>query len=75
MTPRLIQRFIEKQAYGVCSKIGNKLRISSNSIRLYFVYASLFTFGSPIILYFSLHFFINIRKYIRQSSNSRETLF
>ncbi|NLR89776.1 PspC domain-containing protein [Flammeovirga agarivorans] len=75
MKPKLIQRFIEKKAFGVCNHIGNKLHISTNSIRLYFVYASLFTFGSPIILYFSLHFFINIRKYIRQSSNVREKLF
>ncbi|MBB6463418.1 PspC domain-containing protein [Flammeovirga kamogawensis] len=75
MNTLLFQKFIEKQAFGVCSKLGKKLNIASNSIRLYFIYASLFTFGSPIILYFSLHFFINIRKYIRQSQNVREKLF
>ena len=49
-----IQRFFENQAFGVCTKLGEKLNISTSSIRLFFIYASFLTFGSPIIIYFGL---------------------
>jgi phage shock protein C len=61
-----IKYSIEKSAFGVCSYIGEKLGISSNKIRLYFIYASCLTIGSPLIVYLIMAFWINLKKYIKQ---------
>ncbi|MEM6360750.1 MAG: PspC domain-containing protein [Bacteroidota bacterium] len=60
------QIFIEKNAFGVCSQLGEKLGIASSSIRIFFIYASFITVGSPIIIYLALAFIMNIRKYMRK---------
>jgi phage shock protein C len=62
-----IQLFFENQAFGVCTKLGEKMRISTCSIRLFFIYASFLTFGSPVIVYLSLAFIMNIRKHLRRN--------
>lgn len=59
-----IKNFVEWQAFGVCSKIGEKLGIASGKIRLWFIYISFLTLGSPVILYMVLAFFMNIKNYI-----------
>ncbi len=64
-----IQRFFENQAFGVCTKLGEKLNLSTSSIRLFFIYASFLTFGSPVILYLALAYVINIRKHLRRREN------
>jgi phage shock protein PspC (stress-responsive transcriptional regulator) len=56
--------FIEWNAFGVCSAIGNRMGIATSRIRLYFIYASLLTVGSPIIIYLVLAFWRNVKKYI-----------
>ena len=61
-----IQRFFEYQAFGVCTEIGNKLGVATSSIRMYFIYASFLTFGSPVIVYLGLAFILNIRKHFRR---------
>jgi phage shock protein PspC (stress-responsive transcriptional regulator) len=61
-----IKYSIEKSAFGVCSYIGEKFGISSNKIRLYFIYASCLTIGSPLIVYLVMAFWINLKKYIKQ---------
>lgn len=58
------KNFVEWNAFGVCSAIGNRLGISAGRIRQYFIYTSLLTMGSPIILYMVLAFWRNIRNYI-----------
>jgi phage shock protein PspC (stress-responsive transcriptional regulator) len=65
-----ISSYFESQAFGVCAKLGEKLQMSTASIRLFFIYASFLTFGSPIILYMGLAFIINIRKHMRRGRNS-----
>lgn len=57
--------FVEKQVYGVCTYLGEKFGISSSRIRLYFIYTSFITMGSPIIIYLVMAFWINIKKYLR----------
>ena len=64
-----IQRFFESQAFGVCTKLGEKLNLSTSSIRLFFIYLSFLTFGSPVILYLALAYVINIRKHLRRREN------
>jgi phage shock protein PspC (stress-responsive transcriptional regulator) len=58
------KQFIEWQAFGVCSAIGDKLGIAASRIRTWFIYISFLTMGSPLILYFILAFIMNIRRYI-----------
>lgn len=64
-----IKYFVENQAFGVCTHIGEKFKISTSSIRLYFIYTSFLTLGSPIIIYLFLAFWMNIRRYLRQRNN------
>jgi len=69
---KAIQFFVEKQVFGVCSKIGEIMGISSNIIRLYFIYTSFITFGSPIIIYLALAFWMNVRRYVRRGTRLKE---
>ncbi len=59
-----LRQFIELQAFGVCSAIGSKLGIATSRIRMWFIYVSFLTMGSPLIIYMILAFWINIKKYI-----------
>lgn len=64
-----IQSFFENQAFGVCTKLGEKLGLATSSIRLFFIYASFLTFGSPVIIYLGLAFMLNLRKHLRRRNN------
>jgi len=64
-----IINIIEKYAFGVCSYLGDKMGIASARVRLYFIYISFVTLGSPIIFYLFVAFWINIRQYIRNKRN------
>jgi len=59
-----IKYFFEKHAFGVYSYLGERFGIASSTIRLYFIYTSFITFGSPIIIYLSLAFWLNLKKYL-----------
>lgn len=59
-----VRSFIEWQVFGVCTRIGAYLNISTVTIRKYFIYTSCLTFGSPVILYLFIAFWMNIRQYI-----------
>lgn len=61
-----IQTFFESHAFGVCAVLGEKLGIASSSIRLFFIYASFLTLGSPIIVYLSLAFILNMKSHVRK---------
>lgn len=58
--------FWEFQWFGVCSKLGDKLGLSSSSIRKFFIYFSFLTYGSPIVVYLALAFIIDMRKSYRK---------
>lgn len=59
-----LRQFIEWQAFGVCSAIGEKLGIATSRIRMWFIYISFLTVGSPVIVYMIMAFWLNIKKYI-----------
>lgn len=61
-----IQVFFENYAFGVCTRLGEILGVAGSSIRLFFIYASFITFGSPILIYLSLAFIMNMRKHLRK---------
>jgi len=63
---RSIQQFFERHAFGVCASLGEKMGIATSSIRLFFIYTSFLTFGSPIIIYLSLAFVMNMRRHLRR---------
>lgn len=63
------QIYLEKTAFGVCTKLGERLGLPIAQIRIFFIYASFLTFGSPIIVYLALAFVMNFRKYLRQKYN------
>lgn len=69
LIPR-IQAFFEDKAFGVSERLGEKLGIASSSIRLFFIYASFLTFGSPVIIYLALAFIMNIRRHLRRRRSS-----
>ena len=59
-----IREFLELRAFGGCTAIGEKLGIASSRIRMWFIYISFLTMGSPVIIYMILAFWINIKNYI-----------
>jgi phage shock protein PspC (stress-responsive transcriptional regulator) len=59
-----IRAYLELNAFGVCTAIGEKIGIASSKIRMWFIYISFLTFGSPIIIYMIMAFWLNIKKYI-----------
>lgn len=58
---------MERSAFGVCSYLGDKMGIASARVRVYFIYISFVTLGSPAILYLFIAFWLNIKAYLRKS--------
>ena len=65
-----LKALLERSAFGVCSYLGQKMGISSARVRLYFIYTSFATLGSPVILYLVTAFWLNIRQYIRRNRSA-----
>ena len=65
------RHFLEKSAFGVCQQVGEWMRINPATIRLYFIYLSFITFGSPFVIYLFMAFWLNIRKYISTQGANR----
>lgn len=63
-----VKYYFENNAFGVCATLGDKLGIATSSIRLFFIYTSCLTLGSPIIIYLSLAFIMNMRAHLRKRS-------
>ena len=65
-----LKSFVEWNAYGVCEAIGDRMGIATSRIRQYFMYTSLLTLGSPILVYMVLAFWRNIRGYIQSAKRN-----
>lgn len=59
-----IKSFIEWKAFGVCTAIGDRMGIATARIRLWFIYISFLTLGSPLIVYMILAFWMNLKRYV-----------
>ena len=59
-----LRKLVEYNLFGVCAAIGERFRIASSRIRLYFIYLTFLTFGSPIVIYFFIAFWMNVKRYI-----------
>lgn len=64
-----LKLFFEERAFGVCSKLGERFNFPIDSIRLFFIYSSFITLGSPVILYVSMAMMMKVRKYLRKMNN------
>jgi len=62
--------FFERQAFGVCSWLGDILHMQTSVIRLFFIYSSFVTIGSPLIVYLILAFWLKMKNYIRARRTS-----
>jgi phage shock protein PspC (stress-responsive transcriptional regulator) len=51
-----ILAYFEKHAFGVCGWWGEKLGLRTSRIRLFFIYFSFLTLGSPLIIYLVMAF-------------------
>ncbi|MFM9949113.1 MAG: PspC family transcriptional regulator [Saprospiraceae bacterium] len=60
---------LERSAFGVCSYLGEKMGVASARVRMYFIYASFITLGSPFIIYLAIAFWLNIKRYVKQRRN------
>jgi len=70
-----IQDWFEQNAFGVCSWLGEKLGIRSTRIRMYFIYLSFFTAGSPILIYFIMAFLLEHKDYFKPGQRSSRLTF
>ncbi len=59
-----LKRFVEWHVFGVCSAIGQKLGIATETIRKYFIYLSFITAGSPVLIYLFIAFWMNVKRSI-----------
>ncbi|PUZ30246.1 phage shock protein C (PspC) family protein [Chitinophaga costaii] len=59
-----LKEFVEWQAFGVCTAIGERLGIATSRIRLFFIYITFLAMGSPVIVYMILAFWVNMKDYI-----------
>lgn len=65
-----VKALVENRAFGVCTWLGDVTGVASGSIRLYFIYASFLTIGSPVIIYMSLAFLMNMHKHFRRKNST-----
>ncbi len=61
-----VRDFFEINIFGVCHRIGEKLGVSTASVRLFFIYMSFITHGSPVYIYLVFAFTMNTRKFLRK---------
>jgi len=62
---------MERSAFGVCSYLGDKMGLASARVRMYFIYISFATLGSPIIVYLFVAFWLNVKRYVKNSQTLR----
>lgn len=53
--------FFERQAFGVCTRVSDKLSLQVGEVRLFFIYVSFLTLGSPVIMYVLLMFLFKLK--------------
>lgn len=68
---KTVKDLMERSAFGVCSYLGDKMGLASARVRMYFIYLSFAALGSPIIIYLFVAFWLNVKRYIKNSRNLR----
>lgn len=65
-----LRDYCERRGFEVCSRMGERMGIKPGVIRLYFIYTSFIAFGSPLIIYLILAFWIRIKDYVKTTRTS-----
>ena len=60
---------MEFRLFGVCAWWGEKLKMPQGSIKLFFIYSTFLTVGSPIIVYMVMAFVLKLRNMVRSKRN------
>jgi phage shock protein C len=58
--------YFEKQSFGVCTYLAERLNMSISKIRLFFIYSSFLAVGFPIVFYVLAALVLDIRGYIKK---------
>ncbi len=64
-----LKSLVEINLYGVCTRLANSWGIASSTVRKYFIYTSIITFGSSVVMYLIIHFWYNILNYTQQKKS------
>jgi len=62
-----LKSFLERSFFGVFSYLGNRFGLPTGKLRLYFIYVSFFTLGSPVLFYFIAAFWLNLKRFARRT--------
>ncbi|WP_417591522.1 PspC domain-containing protein [Owenweeksia hongkongensis] len=65
-----IRDYCERRGFEVCSRMGERMGIAPGVVRMHFIYTSFLAFGSPLIIYLILAFWIKLKDYTRDSRHS-----
>ena len=70
MTIEEFRDYCERRGFEVCSRLGDRVGIKPSVVRMYFIYTSFLAFGSPLIIYLILAFWLRIKDYVGGSKSS-----
>ncbi|MGB0175671.1 MAG: PspC family transcriptional regulator [Owenweeksia sp.] len=65
-----LRDYCERRGFEVCTRLGDRIGIRPSVVRVYFIYISFITMGSPLLLYFFLAFWIRVKDYVQRSRTS-----
>jgi phage shock protein PspC (stress-responsive transcriptional regulator) len=65
-----IRNKLDRQAFGVCSKIAELLNMKVSSVRLFFIYSSFLTLGSPLLAYLIMVFVFRLKDLVNSKRSS-----
>ena len=65
-----IRKYFEHRGFEVCTRTGERMGIAPGVVRKYFIYTSFLTFGSPVLIYMILAFWIQIKDHLRSRKHS-----
>jgi phage shock protein PspC (stress-responsive transcriptional regulator) len=65
-----LKYYIEFNAFGVCSYMAQKMGIAVYRTRLFFIYATFLTLGSPIIFYMIIAFWLKLKNYFLEANRN-----
>ncbi len=65
-----VRDYCERRGFEVCTRLGDRIGIRPSVVRLYFIYTSCITLGSPLLIYLFLAFWIKVKDYVQSSRTS-----
>jgi phage shock protein PspC (stress-responsive transcriptional regulator) len=63
-----IKDYSQAQLFGVCSYLADRFDLSLSRVRNVFIYLSFLSFGSPLVIYLIVAFWLDIKSYIKRKS-------